>query len=216
VPRTHLSPRRRARGADLAGSSAPLLALCAALAFAAGAGCSRSETASPTAATAPTSSAASADSGDTTASSTASATTGTGGEDATTTASTTGGDATLADVLSVSAAGTQWSVEIRSPDAGCERYADWWEVVTPGGELVYRRILAHSHVDEQPFTRSGGPVEVDADAEVIVRAHMNPGGYGGQALRGSAGGGFTVDATITADFAAQLDQAPPLPDSCAF
>ncbi|MCA9661949.1 MAG: hypothetical protein KC486_26660 [Myxococcales bacterium] len=88
--------------------------------------------------------------------------------------------------------------------------------MTPSGALVYRRILAHSHVDEQPFTRSGGPVEVGADDEVIVRAHMNPGGYGGQALRGSASGGFSVDATVTAEFAAALETAPPLPDGCAF
>ncbi len=135
---------------------------------------------------------------------------------ATTTTTTTGADAMLADVLSVSARGSSFSVEIRSPDLGCSQYADWWEVVTPGGELVYRRILAHSHVDEQPFTRSGGPVEVGAEDTVIVRAHMNPGGYGGRALRGSASAGFSADPSITASFAADLATAEPLPSGCAF
>jgi hypothetical protein len=45
---------------------------------------------------------------------------------------------------------------VSSPDTGCEQYADWWEVLTDKGELLYRRVLLHSHVSEQPFHRSGG------------------------------------------------------------
>lgn len=156
-------------------------------------------------------SASTASSADSTGSTSA---TGTAGS--TTDESSTGSGAALADVLSVSVRGTSFSVELQSPDMGCSNYADWWEVVTPAGELVYRRILAHSHVDEQPFTRSGGPVDVGADDTVIVRAHMNPGGYGGQAMRGSASAGFTVDPTITASFAENLETSEPLPSGCAF
>jgi hypothetical protein len=152
--------------------------------------------------------------GDPTTGSTTDASTGSTGS--TTDASTTEANAPLADVLSVSVRGTSFSVELQSPDVGCSNYADWWEVVTPEGELLYRRILAHSHVDEQPFTRSGGPVDVGGDDTVIVRAHMNPGGYGGQAMRGSANAGFTVDATITASFAEGLESSEPLPSGCAF
>jgi hypothetical protein len=125
----------------------------------------------------------------------------------------------LADVISVQASGQpsayQFAVEIASPDTGCDRYADWWEVVSENGELVYRRILLHSHVGEQPFTRSGGPVAIEADTVVWVRAHMHPGGYGGVALKGSVQTGFEVaDAGLS--FGAELETQPPLPDGCAF
>lgn len=124
-----------------------------------------------------------------------------------------------ADIVSVAVSGGtgaySFAVGIRSPDTGCQQYADWWEVVTGDGQLAHRRILAHSHVDEQPFTRSGGPVEIAADTPVFVRAHMNPGGFGGEAREGTAGGGFAVKA-LAADFAADLASSPPLPSGCAF
>ena len=107
-----------------------------------------------------------------------------------------------------------FAVTLRSPDTGCDQYADWWEVATADGELVYRRILAHSHVDEQPFTRSGGPVEVGPDAQLVVRGHMSTTGYGDQALRGTVTGGF--EPAQLAGFAADLAQMPPLPADCAF
>ena len=95
-------------------------------------------------------------------------------------------NATLADVTAVTVAGDTgaytFSVTIASPDTGCDQYADWWEVVTEDGELLYRRILAHSHAGEQPFTRSGGPVKIDPETVVWVHAHLAPGGYGGIAI----------------------------------
>ncbi len=123
------------------------------------------------------------------------------------------------DVLAVRVAGEpnayQFSVEVASPDTGCDQYADWWEVVSEEGELIYRRTLLHSHIDEQPFTRSGGPVPIGPDAVVIVRAHMYPGGYGGRAMRGSVADGFEAwDAA--ADFAPELEKAAPQPPACAF
>ncbi|MGW8250682.1 MAG: hypothetical protein ACWGO1_08580, partial [Anaerolineales bacterium] len=128
-------------------------------------------------------------------------------------------DEDYADVISVRVSGSegeyQFSVEISSPDTGCDRYADWWEVVSEQGEMVYRRVLLHSHVDEQPFTRSGGPVDIQAETVVWVRAHMNTAGYGGQSLRGSVTDGFEP-AESSPDFAAALEDEPPLPESCAF
>jgi hypothetical protein len=124
-----------------------------------------------------------------------------------------------ADVISVKVTGQPgsytFSVEIESPDEGCEQYADWWEVVSAEGDLIYRRILLHSHVDEQPFTRSGGPVEIEPGATVWVRAHMSQGGYGGQAFHGSVEAGF-APAEPPPGFAEQLAEQPPQPNGCAF
>ena len=128
-------------------------------------------------------------------------------------------DEILADVISVTASGNEnaynFSVEIRSPDTGCEQYADWWEVLTEDGELIYRRILTHSHVNEQPFTRSGGPVKIGPETVVIIRAHMYPTGYGGTAFRGSVFGHFE-EIQLPPNFATELEEIEPLPEGCAF
>jgi hypothetical protein len=87
--------------------------------------------------------------------------------------------------------------------------------VSTDGKLLYRRVLLHSHVDEQPFTRSGGPVPIQADTLVWVRAHMNTSGYGGVAFKGSVKAGFK-QAVPDAEFAAGLAKQPPLPDGCDF
>ena len=88
----------------------------------------------------------------------------------------------FAKVLSVEVSGKanaySFTVELSSPDKGCSQYADWWEVVTTDGLLLSRRILTHSHVDEQPFTRSSGPVKISQNETVIIRGHMHPVGYG--------------------------------------
>jgi hypothetical protein len=124
-----------------------------------------------------------------------------------------------AKVLSVDVKGEpgaySFSVQISSPDEGCSQYADWWEVVSLEGELIYRRVLLHSHVSEQPFTRSGGPVAIDPQTEVLVRAHMNTSGYGNQAMKGSLENGFTP-VELSPDFAQELSEQSPLPEDCAF
>jgi uncharacterized protein (TIGR01244 family) len=130
------------------------------------------------------------------------------------------GSGELADVTAVKASdkdgAVHFSVTIKSADTGCKQYADWWEVLTPEGKLLYRRILGHSHKDEQPFERSGGPVPVKPDDTVIVRAHMNPAGYGGKAMRGSSADGFAEAPEVDANFAAALASEAPLPEGCAF
>ena len=124
-----------------------------------------------------------------------------------------------ADVISVKVSGTadqfQFTVEISSPDTGCQQYTDWWEVITEDGTLLYRRILLHSHVNEQPFSRSGGAVKIGQNTVVIVRAHMNPGGYGGMAMKGSPQDGFR-EITLESNFAIELEMEPPLPTGCDF
>jgi hypothetical protein len=123
-----------------------------------------------------------------------------------------------ADVEAVSASGEDgawtFSVTLRSPDTGCERYADWWELVSPEGTLVHRRVLNHSHPEEQPFTRSGDPVDVTDTEELVVRGHMSDSGYGGVAYRGTVDGGFSADASVGVDWAAELAEQAPLPEDC--
>lgn len=124
-----------------------------------------------------------------------------------------------AEVTAVRAGGTpgayEFNVTIKSPDTGCRQYADWWEVVGEDGRLLYRRVLLHSHVDEQPFTRSGGPVPIQPDTVVWVRAHMNTSGYGDTALKGSVKAGFKP-VVPEVGFATGLAKQPPLPEGCDF
>ncbi len=124
-----------------------------------------------------------------------------------------------AAVTALSVDGTQGSytfrVTVSSPDTGCNQYADWWEVIGIDGALIYRRILTHSHVDEQPFTRSGGPINVAADQDVIVRAHMNTLGYGNVVFTGNVMQGFQPS-SINTSFAQTQEFAEPLPQGCAF
>jgi hypothetical protein len=124
----------------------------------------------------------------------------------------------VADVLAVKVSGEagayEFAVTVSSLDRGCQQYADWWEVVSEDGRLLYRRVLEHSHVGEQPFTRSGASVPIQPDTIVWIRAHMNTTGYSGVALRGSVQSGF-VQATPPATFAAALAKQPPLPEGCA-
>ncbi len=124
-----------------------------------------------------------------------------------------------AEVVSVSVSGEatnyNFSVGISSPDEGCNQYANWWEVITEDGVLLYRRILAHSHVDEQPFVRSGGVVPIDSNQVVFIRAHMNTSGYGTIVYKGSVSNGFTQD-TLDSNFASGLANQDPQPTNCAF
>ncbi len=125
----------------------------------------------------------------------------------------------IAKIVSVSTTGNEnnynFSVGISSPDKGCNQYANWWEVITEDGTLIYRRILGHSHVNEQPFVRSGGKVNIKKDQVVIVRVHMNNSGYSVNTFKGSVNNGFTTFETVV-NFANNLENQNPLPTGCAF
>src|SRR5262245_56394086 len=123
-----------------------------------------------------------------------------------------------ADVLRVGAQGRPgayaFAVTVKSPDRNCDHYADWWEVVSEDGKLLHRRVLMHSHPDEQPFTRPDGPIALAPDRTVVVRAHFHPTGYGGAVMRGSVARGFAPWPEVPAKFAAGLEREPPLPKEC--
>ncbi len=129
-------------------------------------------------------------------------------------------DSTFAEVIAVEATAGEpgaytFAVTVQSPDTGCDQYANWWEVVSEAGELIFRRPLAHSHVEEQPFRRAGGAVAVQPDQTVIVRAHMYPTGYGSQAMQGSVDAGF-IAVELPPEFAAELAQQGRQPAGCEF
>ena len=138
--------------------------------------------------------------------------------------------AAYAHVTAVSATGNDgaytFSVSVESADIDCTQFADFWEVLGEDGSLLYRRILEHSHTDENgttdadapgnTFTRDGGPVVIEASRIVIVRAHMNTTGYNGRALRGSVATGFDAAPDIDSHFAAEIEDDMPLPSACSF
>jgi hypothetical protein len=133
--------------------------------------------------------------------------------------------------VAVTAAGDeqeyQFSVSVQSSDVDCDHFANWWEVLSVDGTLIYRRILRHSHTDENgtsdpdapgnTFTRSSdAPSPVSSDQVVLVRAHLFPYGYSGRVMRGSVESGFEVASDIGPDFAAGVETEPPLSDICDF
>ena len=89
--------------------------------------------------------------------------------------------AALADIPEITAIrveGQTIHVTLTHPDTGWDHYADGWEVVTGDGTSLGLRVLAHPHVDEQPFTRS---LRLDAplpEGPVFVRARCNVDGWG--------------------------------------
>ena len=125
----------------------------------------------------------------------------------------------VADVVSVEVDSDgdlhTFSVGLLSPDVDCDQYADWWELLSADGSLVYRRILNHSHADEQPFVRTSTPIKLTSNTPLIVRGHMHPAGYGGRMFTGTIGTGFT-QYTGKSDIADGLEKQEPLPDGCLF
>lgn len=47
----------------------------------------------------------------------------------------------------------QFAVTLTHPDSGWDHYANVWQVQDRTGKVLGERILAHPHVEEQPFTR---------------------------------------------------------------
>ncbi|MEO1194427.1 MAG: hypothetical protein AAFY02_21975 [Pseudomonadota bacterium] len=73
----------------------------------------------------------------------------------------------------------RFDVTVAHPDTGWDDYADRWEVLAPDGTSLGVRVLAHPHVNEQPFTRSLGGVAIPEDVtEVTVRARDSVDGWG--------------------------------------
>ncbi len=82
----------------------------------------------------------------------------------------------------------RFDVTLKHADTGWDHYANKWEVIGPDGSVLGTRVLAHPHVNEQPFTRSLGGVKIaDGIDEVMIR--------GGDSVHGVGG----IEITVTID-----------------
>lgn len=91
-------------------------------------------------------------------------------------------DVIAADIASAGS-GYQVSATVSSADTGWDKYADAWVVRTLDGEVLGTRELAHPHVDEQPFTRSLGGVEIPEGVDrVEVAARDSVEGFCGETV----------------------------------
>jgi len=93
-----------------------------------------------------------------------------------------------ADVIEVrveqnSAGAYDFNVTVQHADEGWNHYADKWEVLDDQGTVLATRVLAHPHVNEQPFTRGLSGVKLPGKmVTVTVRAHDSVHGYGGRTM----------------------------------
>ncbi|MGV6813026.1 MAG: hypothetical protein ACWA47_12310 [Brevirhabdus sp.] len=90
-----------------------------------------------------------------------------------------GGDA-LVEAARLTPTGDSWRVDVtlRHADTGWDHYADGWEVLDADGNRLGYRELLHPHVNEQPFTRSLGGVDIpEGTAKVFIRAHDSVHGW---------------------------------------
>ena len=84
------------------------------------------------------------------------------------------GEVQVVGVEAYALGGGEWrfDVTLRHGDTGWEHYANKWEVVGPDGTVLGTRVLAHPHVNEQPFTRSLLGVRIpESVGTVTVRAY---------------------------------------------
>lgn len=91
-------------------------------------------------------------------------------------------EADVTDVKATRTAANSWrfDVTVAHADEGWNHYADLWEVVAPDGTVLGSRVLAHPHVNEQPFTRSLSGVAIAEEVRTVtVRARDSVHGFGG-------------------------------------
>ena len=119
--------------------------------------------------------------------------------------STANADVTFVRAVQMSNGSWTFQVTVSHPDTGWDDYADGWDILPLNGSKlkvqesdVFTRLLAHPHVDEQPFTRSQRGIIIPEDVtQVIVRAHDILDGFGGKEiivnLEKDFGEGFEVE-----------------------
>lgn len=81
-------------------------------------------------------------------------------------AGTAQADAPVVTATSVQPGGG-FSVTLTHPDSGWDHYADGWRIEDAAGNVLGLRVLAHPHVNEQPFTRSLGGVQIPTGTQAV-------------------------------------------------
>ncbi len=74
---------------------------------------------------------------------------------------------TAVDIKPVGDRMFQVSVTLEHADTGWDHYANRWDVLDQDGNVLGSRVLAHPHVNEQPFTRSLR-VEIPESVKVVT------------------------------------------------
>ena len=79
------------------------------------------------------------------------------------------GDVTIVDAQATKSGGNEYrfSVTLEHEDKDWHHYADEWRVLLEDGTVLGVRKLHHPHVNEQPFTRSLGGVNVPEGTEKV-------------------------------------------------
>ena len=94
-------------------------------------------------------------------------------------------DAPVIQNVGVAASDTayRFSVTIAHPDTGWDHYSDGWAVEAANGDQLGMRVLAHPHVNEQPFTRSLAVTLPAGTREVFVRSRCIVDGWSDNRVR---------------------------------
>ena len=92
-------------------------------------------------------------------------------------------DVTKVDIKKTGDRTFTFRVTLAHADTGWDHYADKWEVVAPDGTVLATRVLAHPHVNEQPFTRSKSGIKIPEGVDqVTVRGGDSVHGIGGKEM----------------------------------
>lgn len=93
-------------------------------------------------------------------------------------------DVVAAKVTKTGADTYRFDVTVVHEDTGWDHYANVWQVIGPNGAIIGERVLAHPHVNEQPFTRSLSGVSIPTEITgVTLRAGDLVHAFGGAELR---------------------------------
>lgn len=81
--------------------------------------------------------------------------------------------------VSKSASAYTFNVTIFHNDKGWDDYANIWRIKDMSGNVLGKRVLAHPHVNERPFTRSLSGVKIPEGIDtVLIEAHDTVTGWG--------------------------------------